>query len=100
MPPLKQIIEKRFPESVICYGEFITGLDNKMRYFKPLRIELYGSLISHIRTFSTDILVYFCMEDKQVWESCMGFFPSGKGELGAMLDKSAVTHCNLDHTLI
>ncbi len=39
MPALKPIIENRFPSSRLCYGEFILGLDNKMRYFKPLRIQ-------------------------------------------------------------
>ncbi|OQY57486.1 MAG: hypothetical protein B6245_16810, partial [Desulfobacteraceae bacterium 4572_88] len=41
MPSLKPIIQDRFPDSKIIYGEFIPGLDGKMRYFKPLRIRLY-----------------------------------------------------------
>jgi hypothetical protein len=44
MPTLKPIIARRFPASKIVYGEFITGLDNKMRYFKPLRIALYRQM--------------------------------------------------------
>ncbi len=100
MPALKPIIEKRFPASTLCYGEFITGLDNKMRYFKPLRIELYRKVISHIKAIAPDVFVYFCMEDKEVWEKCLGFFPEGEGELGRLLDESAVTHCRLDTGLL
>ncbi|OGR12065.1 MAG: DNA photolyase [Desulfobacterales bacterium RIFOXYA12_FULL_46_15] len=100
MPGLKQVIEKRFPASTICYGEFIPGLDNKMRYFKPLRINMYKEMISCIKAFAPDVLIYFCMEDEEVWEKCLGFFPGKEGELGNMLDQSAVSHCNLDKALI
>ena len=97
MPSLKQIIEKRFPGSTIPYGEFILGLDNKMRYFKPLRIEIYKKIISYIRGYAPDVLLYFCMEDQEVWEKTLGFFPGGEGELGSLLDRSAIQHCSLFH---
>lgn len=100
MPKLKQVIENRFKQSTIPYGEFILGLDNKMRYFKPLRIKIYRELISCIKMHAPDLLVYFCMEDEEVWEKCMGFFPKKEGELGVILDKSAVTHCNLNSNLL
>jgi len=100
MPKLKQVIETRFRESTICYGEFILGLDNKMRYFKPLRINLYQQIISCIKEYAPDLLVYFCMEDEEVWEKCMGVFPKKEGDLGYLLDKSAVAHCNLNSTLL
>ncbi|MCF6246174.1 MAG: DNA photolyase [Desulfobacula sp.] len=96
MPNLKQVIEQRFADSTICYGEFILGLDNKMRYFKPLRIQLYRTLVSHLKNYAPDLLVYFCMEDEEVWQKTMGFFPSKEGELGALLDESASKHCNLN----
>ena len=96
MPKLKQIIETRFPEANICYGEFILGLDNKMRYFKPLRINIYKKMITAIKEYAPEVLIYFCMEDEEVWEKCMGFFPKNQGELGRMLDKSAALKCKLN----
>ncbi len=96
IPVLKQIIEQRFSHSKIAYGEFILGLDNKMRYFKPLRIKVYQRIISCIRKFAPDVLLYFCMEDQEVWEKTMGFFPGNDGGLGKLLDRSAVEHCDLD----
>ncbi|MBF0412667.1 MAG: DNA photolyase [Desulfamplus sp.] len=95
MPQLKQIIENRFPKSIIPYGEFITGLDNKMRYFKPLRIALYQKIASFIREYAPNVLIYFCMEDEEVWEKTLGFFPKRLGELGEMLDKSVINRCGL-----
>lgn len=100
MPRLKSLIETRFPESAICYGEFILGLDNKMRYFKPLRIRLYREVIARIREYAPRTRVYFCMEDQEVWERCMGYFPEKKGELGHLLDQSAVEHCGLNPSLL
>jgi len=97
MPSLKNIIQKRFPESKIIYGEFISGLDDKMRYFKPLRINLYKIIYSCIKEIAPDVLVYFCMEDDEVWKKSFGFIPSDYKSLPDMLDKSAISHCRLDH---
>ena len=96
MPSLKTIIQTRFPDSKIIYGEFISGMDGKMRYFKPLRINLYSKILSWIREYSPDVMVYFCMEDEEVWNKSFGFIPSDRGGLPKMLDKSAVYHCGLD----
>ena len=89
MPSLKQIIRKRFPKSKIIYGEFIPGLDNKMRYFKPLRIEIYKKMVAWIKELAPDVVVYFCMEDEDVWKKTMGFVPKDRGGLPKMLDDSA-----------
>jgi len=96
MPSLKPIVENRFPDSKIIYGEFIRGLDGKSRYFKPLRIELYRKMVSWIREIAPDVLVYYCMEDDDVWEKTLGFSPSDRGGLPKILDDSAVLHCGLD----
>jgi spore photoproduct lyase len=40
------------------------------------------------------------MEDQEVWEKTLGFFPKEKGELGHLLDRSAVSHCRLNPDLL
>jgi spore photoproduct lyase len=95
MPDLKNIIQQRFPQSDIIYGEFITGLDGKMRYFKPLRIGLYSRMVQWIRELAPSVTTYLCMEDEPVWEQSHGFLPESKGGLSAMLDEAARTHCHL-----
>ena len=99
MPALKSIIRKRFPDSKIPYGEFIAGLDGKMRYFKPLRIDIYKKMVAWIKETAPDIVVYFCMEDDEVWEKAAGFVPKDRGGLAAMLDESAIQHCGLEMTM-
>ncbi len=95
IPSLKTIIQKRFPKSKIIYGEFIPGLDGKMRYFKTLRIDLYCKIVSWIREIAPDLLIYFCMEDDEVWERAFGFIPSQHGGLSQMLDERAMLICGL-----
>ena len=95
MPSLKPVIEKRFHQSTIVYGEFIRGMDGKMRYFKPLRIRFYRAIIAHIRSIAPDVTVYFCMEDDEVWYRSFGFTPREHGGLPRMLDSSAIKHCGL-----
>ncbi|MEJ2656443.1 MAG: DNA photolyase [Desulfobacterales bacterium] len=96
MPALKSVIQKRFPSSKIIYGEFISGLDGKMRYFKPLRIDLYRKVVSFIREHAPDVTIYLCMEDDEVWQKSLGFVPSDYGGLPRILDESAAKHCGLD----
>ena len=95
MPALKTLIQKRFPNSNIIYGEFITGLDGKKRYFKQLRIEIYQKIIACIRAHAPRALIYFCMEDDEVWQKCLGFKASKRGGLSHMLDEQAIKHCDL-----
>ena len=95
MPALKTLIQKRFPKSNIIYGEFITGLDGKMRYFKPLRIGIYQKIIACIRAYAPRALIYFCMEDDEVWQKSLGFTASERGGLSQMLDEQAIQLCNL-----
>ena len=96
MPSLKPIIQKRFPGSKIIYGEFISGLDSKMRYFKPLRIDIFSKMAAWIREMAPDVLIYFCMEDDEVWQKALGFIPAERGGLPKMLDESAVRICGLN----
>ena len=96
IPSLKTIIQKRFPKSKIIYGEFIPGIDGKMRYFKALRIDLYCKIVSWIREMAPNLLIYFCMEDDEVWKRVLGFVPSEHGGLSKMLDDRARLICGLD----
>ena len=96
MPSLKPLIQKRFPNSKIIYGEFITGLDGKMRYFKPIRIEVYQKIIACLRQHAPQVFIYFCMEDDEVWQKSMGITPSDQGGLARMLDEQAIKYCGLE----
>jgi spore photoproduct lyase len=95
MPSLKPVIQKRFPGSKIIYGEFISGLDAKMRYFQPLRVRLYRNVVEWIRAHAPQVLIYLCMESDDVWKRSFGFSPAERGGLARMLDKAAIEKCEL-----
>jgi spore photoproduct lyase len=100
MPPLKPILERRFPASRLVYGEFVSGLDGKMRYFSPLRIGLYRTVADAIRRHAPELTLYLCMEDEKTWQRSLGFFPGDNEGLSRMLDRAAVQHCGLDKRLL
>ena len=83
---LKPLIERRFPASPAIYGELVRGRDGKLRYFKPIRLELYRKTVDFIRRFGGGrIPVYFCMEDGEVWEKGLGRKPGRKEEVEFLL---------------
>jgi spore photoproduct lyase len=86
MPDLKRTIALRHPKSTIQYGEFIRGLDEKMRYYRDIRVELYVFMVERLRRWDPDLCVYLCMEGGDVWEDAFGFTPDARGGLSAMLD--------------
>jgi len=88
MPELKGIIERRHPKSRIVTGEFIRGLDGKMRYFRDIRLALYTEMVKEIRAWDSTLCVYLCMEGPWIWKRVFGFEPSEKGGLPAILDKA------------
>ncbi|MDJ0784280.1 MAG: DNA photolyase [Desulfosarcinaceae bacterium] len=95
MPALKSIVQQRFPATKIIYGEFIPGLDGKMRYFQPLRTALYRRVAARIKAHAPDLMVYFCMEDAVVWEKALGMVPEGDAGLSRLLDAAARRVCDL-----
>jgi len=85
-PALKPIIEKRFPQTKIIYGEMIRGRDGKLRYFKPLRLELYQKIVGLINYWGRgQIPLYFCMEDIEVWRKALKKTPKRKEEVELIL---------------
>ena len=68
LPVLKSIIQKRFPLSSIVYEEFVPGLDGKMRYYKPIRVEMYSKMVEWLKEYDPDLRVYLCMESHDVWK--------------------------------
>ena len=90
MPGLKQIIRRRHPETCVLDGEFIQGLDGKMRYFKPIRIDLYSFIRKELNKWHSDLGLYLCMESDDVWEKSMGWSPRDSKGLCNYLDNRVI----------
>jgi len=81
-PETKDKITDKFPKTKIVYSEMFRGKDNKSRYFKPLRTEMYQHIYSELCKYGGEnLFVYFCMEDKDVWQQVMGFAPQNNMHL-------------------
>jgi len=81
-PSLKPIIRERFPLTKIIYGEFISGKDGKLRYFKSIRLEIYKKIVDYIRSNKgKKIRIYFCMENKEIWEKILKRKPTGNEDI-------------------
>ncbi len=86
MPYLKSIIRSRHPATDILDGEFVQGLDGKMRYFKPLRVEIYSFLGEEIEKWTGKTGLYLCMESDEVWKESLGWSPKESKGLSTFLD--------------
>ncbi|OGX14398.1 MAG: hypothetical protein A2351_03915 [Omnitrophica bacterium RIFOXYB12_FULL_50_7] len=80
-PSLKKIIEGRFQKTGITTAEFVRGLDGKMRYFRPERVRLYRHIYTGIRKRWKNVFIYFCMENKPVWQNVTGYAPENNHHL-------------------
>ncbi|RAP28167.1 hypothetical protein DID78_05335 [Candidatus Marinamargulisbacteria bacterium SCGC AG-343-D04] len=88
-PEMKKKIEQNFPASSITHSEMVKGDDGKMRYVKPLRIEMYDVFLSHLKGClglddisplspikKSTPLFYFCMERWDIWQRFFGESPT------------------------
>jgi spore photoproduct lyase len=91
-PHLFEIIRRRHPESAIVTGESFPGDDGKLRYIKPLRVEMYRLLLNSLKKYGgDDLFVYLCMERKDVWEKVYGGAsgtPKNSGDLDRMFHEN------------
>ncbi|MBN1274337.1 MAG: hypothetical protein JXB26_18910 [Candidatus Aminicenantes bacterium] len=81
-PFLKRIIQNRFPKSRMLIEELVPGKDGKYRYFMPLRKKLYEKTVHSLRKYGGEkILLYFCMEGRNMWNEIIGWKPRGKEDI-------------------
>lgn len=91
-PQLFEIIRRRHPKSSIVTGESFPGDDGKLRYIKPLRVEMYRKLLKTLKKYGgDDLFVYLCMERVDVWEKVFdgaGKTPKKSGDLNRMFHET------------
>ena len=85
-PHLRDIVRRRFPKSQIPYGEFVPGHHGKLRYFRPIREELYSKMRGWIRAAAPDVFIYLCMENRAAWERSCGAAPRDTAHLSDQMD--------------
>ena len=84
-PGLKRTMRARVPATRLLTGEQVLCPDGKLRYFQPLRVEMYRKMLGWIRPAAPTTKVYLCMESREVWQQVFGFAPGCEKELGSQL---------------
>ena len=85
-PQLREIVRRRFPKSKVPCGEFVPGHHSKLRYFRPIREEIYARMVAWIRELAPQVFVYLCMEDRAAWQRGVGWAPSDTADLSNRMD--------------
>jgi len=86
LPPLRQIVFRRYPQSRLAAEEMVRGPDRKLRYFRSLRVEMYGRVREWLTEALPGVQLYLCMESPRVWQEVFGYAPAGE-ELARLLDR-------------
>ena len=99
-PEMKKKIENNYPDNRLTCGEMVLGDDAKVRYVKPLRIEMYRFLFSRLKKIiRKEGLVYLCMERWDVWDRVFRYHPDSIGHLDYLFAKSLYERFGLGNTL-
>ena len=77
----KEMIRQRFRHTPLFAGEFFRDEDGKFRYLRRERITSYRKIIKWLREWSPDLFIYYCMENRRVWEETFSNPPRHTGEL-------------------
>ncbi len=88
-PEMKKKIENNYPDSRLTLAEMVLGDDAKMRYVKPLRVEMYRFLYNELKKYINDNNpVYLCMERWDVWDKVVEYHPDSIEHLDYLFAKS------------
>ena len=85
---LKSIVDERFPNSRVFLGEFVPGIDGKMRYLKKIRQRLYRNVQQKIQILAPNVPTYLCMESSHLWKNSMPNQPDTAPEMEGILLRS------------
>jgi hypothetical protein len=61
-----------------------------MRYFKPIRLDLYSFMKQRLDNWYGDLGIYLCMESDEVWRKALGWSPADTNGLSRFLDMRAL----------
>lgn len=84
---LRKISMERFPKSKIMMDEMTPSLDGKIRYFRPIREEMYATISQYLQKKIAKVPHYLCMETKAVWKNVFGNIPASNAELETHLSQ-------------
>ncbi len=98
-PEMKRKIETNYPTTAITAQEMLLGDDNKLRYVRYKRVEMYRHLLACLKEAGAGrCFTYLCMERPNVWKALFDDPPGSIGELDcrfALSLKERFPHLNV-----
>ena len=79
-------VKERFPNSDMMLGEFWLSDDNKMRYYKTIRKDMYKFVRAEIMKYHKKAPIYMCMESKDMWVDVFGYMPHVEENAESLFD--------------
>lgn len=77
---LRSILDEHYKDTCLLEGEFITGDDGKIRYFRPIRRKIYNTMIDYLSDYLQTEKIYLCMESAQMWEDVREYTQKEHGQ--------------------
>lgn len=87
-PEMKKVMESNYPGSGATEAEMVLGDDGKVRYIKPLRVEMYRHLYQLLKQYAPDPYIYLCMERWDMWQKILGFQPDSTAHNDFLMSQS------------
>lgn len=84
---MQSVMIERFPKSKLPYGEQFTAVDNKRRYIQPIRAKMSSFVWNELKSISSSMPVYMCMESSTLWKQIAGGSPVKDSELIEVFSK-------------
>src|SRR5690606_30075610 len=78
---MQKTMMERFPDSKVPFGEQFLAKDGKLRYVQPIRLKMMNFVWKEIKSYSTSIPTYMCMESSAAWRKVAGGSPVAGSEL-------------------
>ncbi|MBL4606454.1 MAG: hypothetical protein JKY01_01310 [Pseudomonadales bacterium] len=87
-PEMKKVMENNYPGSRATEAEMVLGNDGKVRYIKPLRVEMYRHLYQLLKHYAPDPYIYLCMERWDMWTKIFGSRPDSTAHNDFLMSES------------
>ncbi len=87
---LQEMMMKRFPDSLLPYGEQFMAKDSKLRYIQPIRFKLVRFVWNKLKEVSDTLPVYMCMESSAAWKEIAGGSPVAGDEIKEIFSRRVI----------
>lgn len=92
-PEMQRSMEQNYPGSHSTRTEMVLGDDGKVRYVKPIRLQMYRHLYQQLQQqFTTLPFIYLCMERRDIWDRVLGWSPDSTAHLDYLMTEHLWTN--------